>query len=287
MVNEGKDRVIRRIFSVIHELKVLCPTNSLKGIGIGSAGIIDIEKGMIVTSPNFPGWQDVPLRDLICQEFDMPTILDNDANAAVFGEHWAGAGQGSTSLIGLTLGTGVGGGIILNGSLWHGSEGMAGEIGHMTIVPDGINCSCGNTGCLEAYASATAIVRRTADRISQSPQSNLLQLSGIENPIEMTAAKIYQAALSGDALAQDIFYETGAYLGLAIGSLINILNPEIFIIGGGVSKAWNFFYKSMMEEIHKRVFNRQAGRIKVVAGNLGDDAGLIGAGCLAAQTLGF
>lgn len=287
LVEEGRHPVIERLITVIQELKEQSPLESIKGIGIGAAGIIDIERGIIVTSPNFPGWQDVPLRDIISQKFNIPTFLDNDANAAVFGEHWAGAGQGSRSLIGLTLGTGVGGGIILDGRLWHGSEGMAGEIGHMTIVPDGRRCSCGNSGCLESYASATAIVGRAIESMPCHPENKLLEMVEVGSSSELTSEKIFQAALAGNKLAKEIFHETGAYLGLAIGSLINILNPEMFVIGGGASKAWDFFYPAMMKEMQKRALTRMAEQVRVVPARLGDEAGLIGACGLIAQSLGF
>ncbi|MGA1865435.1 MAG: ROK family protein [bacterium] len=284
LVEEGPKRVIERLISNIRELKEECRHGSIKGIGIGAAGIIDMIRGAVITSPNFPGWQDVPLKEIIFREFDIPTALDNDANAAAFGEFWAGAGRGSSSMIGLTLGTGVGGGIILNGHLWHGSVGMAGEIGHMTIVPDGLKCPCGNRGCLESYASATAIVNRTKSRISRHQQSNILSLTDAES---LTSEKVYQAAVGGDELAKDILYETGVYLGLAIGALVNILDPEIFIIGGGASKAWDFFSHSMKEEISKRTLFKSAGSVKVVPAELGNDAGLIGAGGIIAQSLNF
>ena len=286
-VEEGPDLVIQRLITAIRELKKKCPPGSIKGIGIGAAGIIDMEGGAVITSPNFPGWQNVPLRDIISREFDIPVMLDNDANAAAFGEYWAGAGQGSTSMIGLTLGTGVGGGIILDGHLWHGFEGMAGEIGHMTIVPDGLKCPCGNNGCLESYVSATAIVNRTKSRITKHQQSNILRLANVEALTELTSEKIYQAAIAGDELAKDVFIETGVYLGLAIGTLINILDPELFVICGGASNAWDLFYHSMMEEINKRTLIKPSGTVKVVPAALGDDAGLIGASVLIAQSLGF
>ncbi|MGA1843269.1 MAG: ROK family protein [bacterium] len=285
LVNEGRDRIVERIVAVIQELKGQSPHGSIQGIGIGAAGIIDIERGTIVTSPNFPGWHDVPLRDIISRRFDIPTILDNDANAAVFGEHWAGAGQDCSIMIGLTLGTGVGGGIILDGRLWHGSEGMAGEIGHMTIVPDGLQCPCGNRGCLEAYVSATGIVRRTIERLDDRTAQRLFKAVGINEPGELTAALVHRAALGGNDTARDILRETGVYLGIAIGSLINILNPELFIIGGGASNAWDFFYPSMVEETKQRSLAGLAERVRIVRAHLGDDAGMIGACGLAARSL--
>ncbi|MGA1789982.1 MAG: ROK family protein [bacterium] len=287
LVNEGEDRVVERLCHVIRELMERYPSADFKGIGIGAAGIIDISEGEIVSSPNFPGWRNVPIRDIISSRFCVPVILDNDANAAIFGEQWAGAGIGKRSLIGLTLGTGVGGGIILDGLLWHGSEGMAGEIGHMTIVPDGRRCSCGNRGCLESYASATAIVNRTIESMPRHPENNLLEMAEIENSSELTSEKIFQAALAGNKLAEEIFRETGTYLGLAIGSLINILNPEIFIIGGGASQAWDFFYPAMMDEIKLRALKEPAERIRVVPAKLGNDAGLIGACGLVLRSLGL
>ena len=190
-------------------------------------------------------------------------------------------------MIGLTLGTGVGGGIILDGHLWHGSEGMAGEIGHMTIVPDGLPCPCGNRGCLEAYVSATGIVRRAIDRLDDRIAPGFFEAAGINKPGELTAALVHRAALGGNDIARDILRQTGVYLGIAIGSLINILNPELFIIGGGASNAWDLFYPSMVEEAKRRSLPGLAERVRIVRARLGDDAGMIGACGLAAYSFGF
>jgi len=287
LVHEGKNRVIERICNFITELIENIGSGSVIGIGIGSAGVIDIERGVVVTSPNFPDWKDVPLKEIISSRYGITTVLDNDANVVVYGEYLVGAARGASSLIGLTLGTGVGGAIILDGNIWHGCEGMAGEIGHITVVPDGPECVCGNFGCLEAYASATAIVKHTLERLSNTSQGPILRSSLLKDFSDLTSTKIYEAALLGDGLAKEVFAEAGMYLGIALGSLINIFNPEQVVIGGGVINAWDFFYSSLREEVNKRAFARPAKRVDILPAVLGEDAGIIGAAGLAAGTLGY
>ncbi len=286
-VHEGKERVLDRICGLIQELIEENPLDSIKGIGIGSAGVINIEDGIIVTSPNFPDWKNVPLKDIIFKKFGIETILDNDANVVIFGEYLVGAAKGASSLIGLTLGTGVGGAIILDGKIWHGCEGMAGEIGHMTIYPDGHKCGCGNFGCLEAYASAKAIVNQARERISHISKNSVYKLAGVEDLSELTAAHIYKAAIGGDELAIGVLSKVGEYLGLALGSLTNIFNPDMIIIGGGVINAWDFFYSSLINEVKKRAFSRPAERVKILPAKLGKDAGIIGAAGLVARSAFF
>ena len=257
----------------------------IRGAGLGICGPFDYERGEMIESPLLPGLRNVPFAKLASDCIELPVLGENDANLAILGEWWKGVGRRDKVVAGLTLGTGVGGGIILDDRLWHGADGMAGEIGHMTIVPDGRRCSCGNRGCLEAYASATAILNRTIEGMPRHPENNLLEMAQIKNPSELTSEKIFQAACAGNELAKEIFCETGAYLGLAIGSLINILNPEIFIIGGGASRAWDFFYPAMMKEIGNRALKEPAERIIVVPTKLGNDAGLVGACGLVAKSL--
>lgn len=285
MVHEGRQQVIDRLCTLIKDYTGQYTEGSIKGIGIGCAGAIDTDQGIVVTSPNFPGWENVPLKQIISEKFGIKTLLDNDANVVVFGEFLFGAGRGASSLIGLTLGTGVGGGIILDGNIWSGCEGMAGEIGHMTIVPDGLPCNCGNVGCLEAYTSATAIVNRTKMRISKTPCHTLLDAAGIENPEGLTAATIYRAARAGEKTATAILKETGMYLGIGLASLINIFNPEMIVIGGGVINAWEFFHRSMFNEVQRRAFKRPAQIVKILPAKLGNEAGILGAAGLIVKHL--
>src|SRR3989337_3488131 len=258
--------------------------NKVVSIGIGSPGTIDLRKGVVVTSANFKGWKDVPLKKLLEKGVNLPVVLDNDANTAAFGEKWKGAGRKVNSLICLTMGTGIGGGIVLDGDIWHGADGMAGEIGHMTVNPEGPRCNCGNTGCLEAYSSATGMVRSAAASIKSGKRSILKKLSYGDNS-SITARMIYESALNGDRLSLEILAEAGKYLGIAIASLINILNPEMIVLAGAVAGAWDLFMPTTRQEINKRAFNVLAERTKIVPGKLIDSAGIVGAAGLALKQL--
>ena len=259
--------------------------NKVVSIGIGSPGTIDLRKGVVVTSANFKGWKDVPLKKLLEKGVNLPVVLDNDANTAAFGEKWKGAGRKVNSLICLTMGTGIGGGIVLDGDIWHGADGMAGEIGHMTVNPEGPRCNCGNTGCLETYSSATGMVRSAIDSISNGKKTILKQLSGRDNN-RITAKMIHEAALRRDRLSTEILTEAGKYLGIAMASLINILNPEMVILTGAVTGAWDFFMPSAILEVEKRAYKSLADRTKIVPGKLPGTAGILGAAGLALRQVG-
>jgi glucokinase len=192
---------------------------------------------------------------------------------------WQGAARGFKSIICITLGTGVGGGIILNGELWRGAGGSAGEVGHMAVDPfAGVQCGCGSYGCLEVYASATAIVRMAREERSNFPNSSIRT-----NEI-VTAAQIYEAGMKGDELALDVFRRMGTYLGIGVASLINLLDPEIIVIGGGVASGWRLFEQAMRQQVSERAFPRPAQRVKIVPAQCADDAGLLGAARLALAT---
>jgi glucokinase len=206
--------------------------------------------------------------------------LENDANAAAIGEMWRGAGQGYRTIICVTLGTGVGGGIILDGKLWRGTDGSAGEIGHISIDPfAGVPCSCGSHGCLEVYASATAIVRMTREAKPRYPNSVL------DDTEQLTSKDVYQAGKGGDELALEVFRQMGMYLGIGLASLINLLNPEMIVIGGGLANGWELFEKHMQQQVAERAFPIPAASVKIVRAQCGDDAGLLGAAKVAFATL--
>jgi glucokinase len=209
-------------------------------------------------------------------ELNRPAILENDANAAAIGEMWQGAGRGRRTIVCVTLGTGVGGGIILDGKLWRGVNDSAAEIGHMCVDPfGGVACMCGSRGCLEVYASATAIVRMTREARPRHPNSVL------QAKQDLTSEKIYRAGLAGDELALEVFRRMGVYLGIGLANLINILNPEMIVIGGGVVNGWDLFAKHMNREVAERAFPLPAAEVKIVPAKCGDDAGLLGAAHLA------
>jgi len=270
---DGHAKVVQKLIENIkaQQDRALRNGKKIAGVGVGAPGVIRADTGVVVTSPNFPDWNNLPLKKELEAALGLPVTIENDANAAALGEQWRGAGRGITSMILLTLGTGVGGGIVLDGRIWPGADGMAGEIGHMTIIPDGRRCGCGNTGCLEMYASSRGIVMTYQERSSRSKV--------------VTSEEIYQAARDGDVLAGDVMKGMGRLLGIGIANLINIFNPEMIVIGGGVKDAWPFFIEATRAEIKKRAFEYPAARTQIVTSVLGDDAGMIGAAALAFQKL--
>lgn len=269
---EGRDAVISRLTSATSEMVVHGREHgTIIGIGIGAPGLI--ENGVVRCSPNLPGWENVPLQRSLEELLALPVALENDANAVAYGEKSFGAGKGFNSLVCITLGTGVGGGIILDGKIWRGAFGMAGEVGHMVIEPEGHKCSCGNRGCLETYASATAIVRMAREAVDKGDASWDVSY--------LTTETLEGFAVNGDATALRLFSDAGRYLGIGIASLLHILNPDAVIIGGGVARAWNLFSPSMTEEINRRCFKEIAEKSKIMPASLGDDAGMLGAARLA------
>lgn len=249
---------------------------TISAVSVVVPGTVDVAEGLVVKAPNVPCLDGFRLGAALEKELGWPAILENDANAAAIGEMWRGAGKGYCTLIGLTLGTGVGGGIILDGKLWRGANGSAAEIGHMAVDPfAGVACNCGSRGCLEVYASATAVVRMTREASPRYPNSML------HSSEDLTSEKVYQAGMEGDELALEVFRRMGTYLGIGIASLVNILNPEIVVIGGGLSNGWELFEKDMHQQVIERAFPIPARLVKIVRGECGDDAGLLGAARLA------
>ncbi|MGH9413247.1 MAG: ROK family protein [Terriglobales bacterium] len=274
-VKEGRLRVVADLCNAVKEIEQRLPNSQLGGIGIGVPGIINLADGTVRQSPNLPGWSDFPVRDDIEQRLGTHVVLENDANAAALGESWVGAGRDVPSLCMITVGTGIGGGLILDGRIWHGREGMAGELGHMTIDPNGALCGCGNLGCVEAYAAASAISRMAmaAVRVGRSPEL----ARDAEQLGELTAEIVYIKAKQGDTVAREIFEMVGRSLGVAIANLINIFNLPLYVVGGGVAHGWDAFSPSLMAEVHKRSLIARSTNTTIVASALGADAGLIGA----------
>ena len=298
-VARGRDQVIFEMSEAIRELITkFRNAGHLAGIGIGVPGIIDMQSGMLRESPNLPGWQDYPVKQEIERRLGATVILENDANAAALGEKWLGAASTVDDVCMITLGTGVGGGIVLQGRIWHGMTGMAGELGHMPVDSEGPPCGCGSRGCLEQYASATAIKRMAVEAIVTGGAPELARVMN-EGP-EFSAKVVYQMAVQGDEPAQHIFRRVGHALGVVIAGVVNIFNLPMYVIGGGVSSAWEAFAPSMLEEVRKRSFVYRATApvdgVRGVHGTpihddalparrstiitqalLGSDAGLIGA----------
>jgi glucokinase len=267
-LHDGREAVIADIVDAINQLKAKCGSDKLAGVGIGVPGFILIEEGVIVGSNNLPEFDHFPIRDDIEQKLGTRIFLENDANAAALGEKWMGAGRDVQDLILLTLGTGVGGGIISDGRVIHGHVGMAGELGHITVIPTGNPCGCGNYGCLEKHASATAI----------AAMARMMQLGD-----DLTAEDVYKLAKDGDEKARMIFHTTGMMLGIALATLINIFNFPLYLLSGGVLAGWDQFAPSMMAEVQKRSFTYRNTKTRVEKATLGKEAGLFGAAYLPLQ----
>ena len=254
--------IVRSIETIQGSLASQSDGHVLRGIGVGIPGIILMEKGMLVGAPNLPELVNYPVRDEIEKRLGMPVTLENDANAAALGEKWMGAGRDVDDLILLTLGTGVGGGIVLGGRVHHGYLGMAAELGHLTVVPNGNPCGCGSLGCLEQYASASAV----------AGMARMLSLGR-----DLSAEDVFELAQGGNPRARQIFETVGTSLGIAIGNLINVFNAPLYLVGGGVAAAWEQFAPALMAEVSRRSYIYRAQPPRIERAALGSDAGLYGA----------
>ena len=279
----GPEVVVGRMCRAILELRDRWVGRyRLAGIGVAVAGIMRLPLGSVIAAPNLPGWAGFNVRERIRQEMDAPFTLENDANAAALGEKWMGVAREMNHLAFLTLGTGIGGGLVLNGRIWHGAKGMAAELGHINIRPEGRLCNCGNRGCLEAYASATAGVRcatELADSGRASPKLERL----VRGEAPLTADRVYALARQGDESAGLPFREMGTALGIGIASLIHIFDLEAVVLGGGAIEAWDAFHQPMFEEARRRSFVQQADPRPILRSGLGSRAGIYGAACLGFQ----
>jgi glucokinase len=289
-VKRGRDLVVADICDAIRALrKKFDGGHEFAGTGIGVPGIIDMETGIVLQSPNLPDWANYPVRDEIQRRIDSQVILENDANVAALGEKWMGAGRDARSMCMFTLGTGVGAGIVLEGKIWHGMMGMAGECGHITVYPDGVQCGCGNRGCVEQYASATAVKRMAIEAIASGRAPELARAMS-ENP-EFSSKVVFQYAMQGDATAKEIFAVVGRTLGMVLADVINTLNLPMYVLGGGLASGWEAFAPTMLSELRKRSYvyvatepadNLPARKHTLITrALLGSDAGLVGAARLA------
>jgi glucokinase len=265
----GRDVVIADMVQSIEALRARLGEHNLRGVGIGLPGFILIDKGIILGSNNMPEFDNYPVRDEIEKQLGAKVILENDANAAALGEKWMGAGRDVDDLVLLTLGTGIGGGIIVNGRVLHGHLGMAGELGHLTVVPNGNPCGCGNRGCVEKHASATAIVA----------MARLIGL-GHDKARDLTSEDVYKLAIEGNERAKAIFRSMGEALGVALANLINIFNFPLYLLSGGPLPAWDYFAPAMMEEVARRSFTYRNAPTRIERATLGNEAGLFGAAYL-------
>ncbi len=278
---QGKDLVISRIKKGILQLIFQRDKKieNIAGIGMGVPGPVNYKSGVIHFAPNLPGWKEVPLAEIIKQEFQMPIIIENDANVAAWGEKIFGAAQGINDMICLTLGTGIGGGLIFNGEIYHGRDNVAGEIGHIIVKKDGIPCNCGNYGCLEAYSSASGIKQRIYRRITEQ-SANDIDCSSLGNLDNLSLVKVFELARQGNVIVKDIVEEAIEYLGIGIASLVNILNPEMIVLVGGITNEGEKLLKPIREIVFRRAMISHTKNLKIVFGQLGEYAGVIGAAAL-------
>jgi glucokinase len=288
---EGADAVVARIAQLCRESMAEAEASgavaqgAIAGVGIGSPGPLDREKGLVLITPNL-GWRNFPLRQRVSDALGLPATLDNDANCAVFGEWWMGAGRGSRYLVGLTIGTGIGGGIVIDGRIYHGASDAAGEIGHTTIDSTGRRCKCGNYGCIEAYASGPAIAARAVEGIEAGAESKLPTYTG-GDLTRITAQTVYEAAHDGDDYANEVVRETAKFLGAGVANLINIFNPDTVVILGGVTLAGDRLFTPLRAEVSRRAFKPAVERCRILPGELPGTAGVVGAAAtFRAQTWG-
>ncbi|MCS6873059.1 MAG: ROK family protein [Pyrinomonadaceae bacterium] len=251
----------------------------IKAISIAAPAALNAEKGMILKAPNLPYLDGVKICEILEDSFKLPCFLENDANAAAIGEQAFGAAVGKEAFIMITIGTGVGGAIFVRNEIWRGLDGTAGEIGHICVEPLGVPCGCGSRGCLEQYASTSAVVRMTKEMRFKYPESRL------HSRLVFSSKEVYEAAVGADELALKVFEKMGFYLGIGLASLINVLNPEAIVIGGGGSNAWDVFISHTREQIQKRAYNEPAERATLLKATLGDDAGVLGAARIAFEEL--
>jgi glucokinase len=250
-------------------------------VGVGCAGVIDLQRGSVTGSPNLPGWEDFPLRERLNQVLQIPVLVYNDVDCIAYAEHHLGIGRELGDFLCVALGTGVGGSLIIGGRVWAKGSTTAGEIGHMTIQPDGEQCLCGNRGCLETLASAGWLVRRAEDRLRQGFSSTLRD--ALESTGKLEAESIQQAAQEGDSLARELLSLVGTSLGIAIANVIQLLGIRSVVIAGGLANAWEFFINPLEKELNRRLTMVRPRQVKVVRTKLGYYAGALGAAYLATE----
>lgn len=273
---EGEAAVLGRIMQSIDEVIIGSSISiaEVEAIGIGSPGPLDAKKGIIITTPNLP-FKDYNLVQPLKEKYNIPVYLDNDANAAAIGEYMFGAGKGKESIVYFTVSTGVGGGAVLDGKVYRGHTSNALEIGHTTVDPNGPRCNCGNLGCLEAMSSGTAIAKKGKEAVSTNVETSLKKYDTV------TSYEVFKEAEAGDEVAKDIMDNALTYLGIGVANAIATFDPEMIIIGGGVSKAGDIVFDTVKKVVNKRCFKSMAESCEIVPAGLGSDAGVVGAVALA------
>jgi glucokinase len=277
LAHEGLEPVLGRIVGLGRDLLARAAAQKVpvQRIGIGCAGPVDLEAGKVLNPPNLPGWSEVSLVRHIESALGLPAVLENDANAAALGEFRYGAGRGARSLVYFTVSTGIGGGIILDGKVWHGLKDAAGEVGHMTVCPDGPVCGCGNRGCLEAMASGPSIARRAREAVAAGRPTRLREYP------KLTSADVVRLAQTGDVVAREVWDEAVKYLGIGVAASITMLAPERVVLGGGVTKAGDFLFEPLRAEVRRRVRLVSVESVPILPAALGPNVGILGAGAVA------
>ncbi|MFT8362129.1 MAG: ROK family glucokinase [Sporolactobacillus sp.] len=271
--------------SVLKKIEQMNFTHSdIRGLGMGAPGFIDMETGFVYKAVNI-GWENYPLKEALEEATGLDVIIENDANMAALGEMWLGAGQGAKNLVCVTLGTGVGGGIIIDGDIVHGVSGMAGEIGHITVAPkDGAPCNCGKTGCLETVSSATGIRRLALEALDYNDSDSLLR-DIFEKKGDISAEDVFNCSAKKDSLSEAVTEKAAYYLGYALGAISIVINPEMIVIGGGVSHAGNTLIEPLTKYFKQFSLPRIYEACTIDIAKLGNDAGVIGGAWLAKTKL--
>jgi len=279
--SRGRARVVKNIVRSIRTLLMdaRVPLSDIEAIGVGAPGPVLFKEGVVLNPPNLPGWKRVPLKKILAREFRKKVVLDNDANAAALGEGAFGFAKGLKNFIFITVSTGIGGGLVIDGKLLRGAWGGAGEVGHMIIEPSGPRCGCGRRGCLEAMASGSAIARLAKAKLKTNKRSLMLKLAGGDIS-KVNAKTVEDAARSGDSLAKKIINRAARYLGMGLANLINILAPDAIGLGGGVMKMGQMFLGPAEKAARELSLSPAAKLVKIVRAKLGEDAGVIGAAAL-------
>lgn len=272
---EGLQPVLQRIKDTIAQVLHDVTEADVLAIGVGSPGPLDPRSGVVIAPPNLPGWRDVPLRDILSQEFGLPVYVNNDANAAALAEQRFGAGRGCSDIVYLTISTGIGGGIVCCGQLLLGAHGLAGEPGHATVEPAGPRCNCGNVGCLEVMAAGPAIARHALELMEQGRRSSLW--AAVQDGVELTAEMVGRAAQEGDSVALQAIARAAYYLGIGVLNLIHIFDPERVILGGGVSKLGSLLFDPVCAWVRDHGMTVMQRATPIVPAALGDQVGLLGA----------
>jgi len=283
---EGQEAVVKSILESTSRAlgQAHIAAADLVAIGLGAPGLSNPETGILFTSPNLPGWKDVHLRDIIEKELGKKAFLINDANAAAIGELFFGAARGTRNFIYVTVSTGIGGGIIVDGKIYTGSIGMAGELGHMVIDDEGPQCNCGNRGCWETLASGTALAREVRNRIKEGAVTSILNY--VDGDIDkVNAEAIHKAAQAGDRVASELITRIAYYLGVGLANLINIFNPEAIVIGGGLSNIGDMLLKPAFEEAGRRAFKQAYQAVRFARAELGGNSGVLGAAAFALEQI--